>query len=91
MAVLSVPAEEEGPGEGPGRKGGDVGPDFGEGGHDSLLPPGSLPPCLFPLQFLLWGSSNQEEVKQSHCKDAQGAKQEYLYPASFIHLTLSLT
>ena len=62
MAVLSVPAEEEGPGGGPQRKGGDAGPPCGEGGHDSLLSPGSLPSCLFPVQFLLWGFSYQEEV-----------------------------
>ena len=53
VAVPSVPAEEEGPGGGPGKKGGDAGPPCGEGGHDSLLPPVSLAPCLLPLQLLL--------------------------------------
>ena len=72
-------------GGGPGRKGGDAGPSCGEGGHDSLLPPGSIPSFPFPLQFL------QEEVKQSHCKDAQGTKLDSLSLASFMHLTLSFT
>ena len=91
VAVLSVPAEEEGPGGGPGRKGGYAGPPYGGGGHDSILPPTFLPFCIFALKFLLRGSFYQEEFKQSHCKDAQGTKQESLYPASFMHLTLSFT
>ena len=91
VAVLSIPAEGERPGGGHGIKGGDARPPCGEGGHDILLPSGSLPSCLFPLQFLLWGSSYKEEVKQAHRKDAQGTKQESLCPASFMHLPLSFT
>ena len=43
----------------------------GLGGHDGQLSLGPLTTCLLPMQLWLQGSLRQEEVKQSHSRDAQ--------------------